>query len=52
MLIDCNDMTLTGSENLYKNMTEMLGFRPLRWFYYCWMIFAPAIIFVRQEKHF
>lgn len=33
-----------GATNIYKNMTDMLGFRPLKWFYYCWVFFAPLII--------
>jgi len=33
-----------GASKIYNNMTDMLGFRPWRWFYYCWVIFAPLII--------
>ncbi len=35
---------VSGASKIYDNMTDMLGFKPLRWFYYCWVYFAPFII--------
>ncbi|RWS28887.1 sodium- and chloride-dependent GABA transporter 1-like protein, partial [Leptotrombidium deliense] len=33
-----------GAKKLYANMEAMLGFKPLNWFYYCWLYVAPTVI--------
>jgi len=35
-----------GGNNIYHHMETMLGYKPPRLFYYCWVFVAPLILFV------
>lgn len=36
-----------GSERFYKNITDMIGYRPNPFMKYCWTYVTPFICFVR-----
>ncbi|RWS07808.1 sodium- and chloride-dependent GABA transporter 1-like protein, partial [Dinothrombium tinctorium] len=60
IVVFCEIMSLSwifGAKKICENMETMLGFKPVGWFYYCWLYIAPTMItgififsLVRYEK--
>ena len=40
-----------GVDRFYDGLNDMLGFRPSRWFKFCWLFFTPLICAVRHLFH-
>ncbi|CAG0906186.1 unnamed protein product [Darwinula stevensoni] len=38
-----------GASRFYANLKEMIGYPPLRYMKYCWLVFCPAVCFVSDR---